>query len=157
MEFNLLRSLYFLPGIIIGLTVHEFCHAYVAKQCGDTTSEEQGRITLNPLKHIDPMGFIFLIIVGFGWAKPVQFDERNLRNPKYDIMKIAIAGPLSNAAVARTQSKKPQVRYNENCDSRSAFECRSCNDALYNSLCLTNISKLYLSNNRQYHSLCNYY
>jgi len=100
MEFDLLRSLYFLPGIIIGLTVHEFCHAYVAKLCGDTTSEEQGRITLNPLKHIDLTGFIFLIIVGFGWAKPVQFDERNLRNPKYDIMKIAIAGPLSNAAIA---------------------------------------------------------
>ena len=100
MEFDLLRSLYFLPGIIIGLTVHEFCHAYVAKLCGDTTSEEQGRVTLNPLKHIDLTGFIFLIIVGFGWAKPVQFNENNLRNPKYDVMKIAIAGPLSNAAIA---------------------------------------------------------
>jgi len=100
MEFNLIRSLYFLPGIIIGLTVHEFCHAYTAKMCGDTTSEEQGRISLNPLKHIDPMGFIFLIIVGFGWAKPVQFNENNLRNPKYDVMKIAIAGPLSNAVIA---------------------------------------------------------
>ena len=100
MEFNLLRSLYFLPGIIIGLTVHEFCHAYVAKMCGDTTAEEQGRITLNPLKHIDLTGFIFLMLVGFGWAKPVQFNENNLRNPKYDVMKIAIAGPLSNAAIA---------------------------------------------------------
>ena len=101
---NLLRSLYFLPGIVIGLTVHEFCHAYVAKMCGDTTSEEQGRITLNPLKHIDLTGFIFLIIVGFGWAKPVQFNEANLRNPKYDIMKIAIVGPLSNAVIAMTLS-----------------------------------------------------
>ena len=100
MGFDLVRSLYFLPGIIIGLTVHEFCHAYVAKLCGDTTSEEQGRITLNPLKHIDLTGFIFLILVGFGWAKPVQFNEANLRNPKYDIMKIAIAGPLSNAVIA---------------------------------------------------------
>jgi Zn-dependent protease len=100
MEFDLIRSLYFLPGIIIGLTVHEFCHAYVAKKCGDTTAEEQGRISLNPLKHIDPLGFIFLLLVGFGWAKPVQFNERNLRNPKYDIMKIAIAGPLSNAVIA---------------------------------------------------------
>ena len=104
MEINLLRSLYFLPGIIIGLTVHEFCHAYVAKICGDTTSEEQGRITLNPFKHIDLTGFIFLIVVGFGWAKPVQFNENNLRNPKYDIMKIAIAGPLSNAAIAMALS-----------------------------------------------------
>ena len=104
MEFNFLRSLYFLPGIILGLTVHEFCHAYVAKICGDTTSEEQGRLTLNPLKHIDLTGFIFLIVVGFGWAKPVQFNENNLRNPKYDIMKIAIAGPLSNAVIAMTLS-----------------------------------------------------
>ena len=93
-----------MPGIILGLTVHEFCHAYVAKMCGDTTSEEQGRITLNPLKHIDLTGFIFLIVVGFGWAKPVQFNENNLRNPKYDIMKIAIAGPLSNAVIAMTLS-----------------------------------------------------
>ena len=97
---NLLRSMQFLPGIIIGLTVHEFCHAYVAKKCGDTTAEQQGRITLNPLKHIDITGFIFLIIVGFGWAKPVQFNESNLKNPKYDVMKIAIAGPLSNAVTA---------------------------------------------------------
>ena len=104
MKFNLLESLYSLPGIILGLTVHEFCHAYVAKMCGDTTSEEQGRITLNPLKHIDLTGFIFLIVVGFGWAKPVQFNENNLRNPKYDIMKIAIAGPLSNAVIAMTLS-----------------------------------------------------
>ena len=89
-----------MPGIIIGLTVHEFCHAYVAKMCGDTTAEEQGRVTLNPLKHIDLTGFIFLMLVGFGWAKPVQFNENNLRNPKYDIMKIAIAGPLSNAVTA---------------------------------------------------------
>jgi Zn-dependent protease len=100
MEFNIVRSLYFLPGIIIGLTVHEFSHAYVAKLCGDTTSEEQGRVTLNPFKHIDLMGFLFLLIVGFGWAKPVQFNENNLRNPKRDIMKIAIAGPLSNAVIA---------------------------------------------------------
>jgi len=104
MDFDLIRSLYFLPGIIIGLTLHEFCHAYVAKKCGDTTAEEMGRISLNPLKHIDPLGFIFLLLVGFGWAKPVQFNERNLKNPKYDIMKIAIAGPLSNAVIAMTLS-----------------------------------------------------
>ena len=104
MEINLIRSLYYLPGIIIGLTVHEFCHAYVAKMCGDSTAEEQGRITLNPLKHIDMVGFIFLIVAGFGWAKPVQFNEMNLRNPKYDVMKIAAAGPLSNAAIAMALS-----------------------------------------------------
>jgi Zn-dependent protease len=97
---DILRTLKFLPGIIIGLTVHEFSHAFVASKCGDTTSKDQGRLTLNPLKHIDPLGFIMLLVAGFGWAKPVQFDERNLRNPKTDVLKIAFAGPLSNALLA---------------------------------------------------------
>ena len=99
-NFNLARVLIYLPGIILGLTVHEFCHAWVAHLCGDSTSKEQGRVTLNPLKHIDPLGFIMLIFAGFGWAKPVQFNEQNLRNPKTDVMKIALAGPVSNALIA---------------------------------------------------------
>ena len=99
-NFDLVRVLIFLPGIILGLTVHEFCHALVAHWCGDSTSKDQGRVTLNPLKHIDPLGFIMLIFAGFGWAKPVQFNENNLRNPKYDVIKIALAGPLSNAVIA---------------------------------------------------------
>jgi Zn-dependent protease len=94
------RILEFLPGIILGLTVHEFSHAWMAKRCGDMTSEEQGRVTLNPFKHIDAMGFIMLLVAGFGWAKPVQFNEQNLRNPKTDVIKIAVAGPLSNAITA---------------------------------------------------------
>jgi Zn-dependent protease len=96
----IVRTLKFLPGIIIGLTVHEYCHALVAHWCGDNTSKEQGRVTLNPLKHIDPYGFIMLLIAGFGWAKPVQFNEQNLRNPNTDVIKIALAGPLSNALTA---------------------------------------------------------
>ena len=99
-SFDFARILKFLPGIILGLTVHEFCHALVAHMCGDSTSKDQGRVTLNPLKHIDPLGFIMLIVAGFGWAKPVQFNEQNLRNPKADIIKIALAGPLSNAVTA---------------------------------------------------------
>ena len=99
-NFDLVRILKYLPGIIIGLTVHEYCHALVAHKCGDSTSKDQGRITMNPMKHIDLMGFIMLIVAGFGWAKPVQFNEANLRNPKYDVMKIAVAGPLSNALTA---------------------------------------------------------
>ena len=99
-NFDLVRVLKFLPGIILGLTVHEFCHALVAHMCGDSTSKDQGRVTLNPLKHIDPLGFIMLIFAGFGWAKPVQFNENNLKNPKYDVIKIALAGPLSNAVIA---------------------------------------------------------
>lgn len=89
----------YLPGIILGLTVHEFSHAWIAHLSGDPTSKEQGRITLNPLKHIDPVGFLFLIVAGFGWAKPVQFNEQNLRR-KIDIIKIAFAGPASNAILA---------------------------------------------------------
>ena len=94
------RILKFLPGIILGLTVHEFSHALVAHRCGDSTSKDQGRVTLNPLKHIDPFGFIMILVAGFGWAKPVQFNEQNLRNPKTDVIKIAVAGPLSNAVLA---------------------------------------------------------
>jgi Zn-dependent protease len=101
---DILRTLKFLPGIIIGLTVHEFSHAYIASRCGDTTSKDQGRLTLNPLKHIDTLGFIMLLVAGFGWAKPVQFDERNLKNPKTDVLKIAIAGPISNALTAMVLS-----------------------------------------------------
>jgi Zn-dependent protease len=97
---DIARVLKFLPGIILGLTVHEFCHAWVAHLCGDSTSKDQGRVSLNPLKHIDPLGFIFLIFAGFGWAKPVQFNESNLQNPKSDVIKIALAGPLSNAIIA---------------------------------------------------------
>jgi Zn-dependent protease len=99
-SFDFARILKFLPGIILGLTVHEFSHAFVAHKCGDSTSKDQGRVTLNPLKHIDPLGFIMLIVAGFGWAKPVQFNEQNLHNPKADVIKIALAGPLSNAVIA---------------------------------------------------------
>jgi Zn-dependent protease len=99
-SFDLARVLKFLPGIILGLTVHEYCHALVAHMCGDSTSKDQGRVTLNPFKHIDPLGFIMLVFVGFGWARPVQFNEQNLRNPRTDVIKIALAGPLSNAVIA---------------------------------------------------------
>jgi Zn-dependent protease len=99
-NFDIARTLKFLPGIILGLTVHEFSHAFVAQLCGDPTAREQGRVTLNPLKHIDLFGFIMLMVAGFGWAKPVQFTEQNLRNPKADVIKIAVAGPLSNAVIA---------------------------------------------------------
>jgi len=103
-SFDLARTLKFLPGIILGLTIHEFSHALIAKKCGDFTSSDQGRVTLNPLKHIDLLGFIMLLVAGFGWAKPVQFNEQNLRNPKTDVLKIAVAGPVSNAILAMVLS-----------------------------------------------------
>ena len=96
MNFDWTNMLYSLPGVIIGLTVHEFSHAFVADKLGDGTARAQGRLTLNPFYHIDPVGMIFILIAGFGWAKPVQFDMRNLKSPKRDRILIALAGPLSN-------------------------------------------------------------
>jgi len=92
--------LYSLPGIIIGLTFHEFCHAFAAYKLGDTTAKDQGRLTFNPLKHIDPIGFIFIIIARFGWAKPVQFNPANLSHYRRDKAIIAAAGPLANFLLA---------------------------------------------------------
>jgi len=97
---NLQNILYSLPGIIIGLTVHEYCHAFAAYKLGDHTARDLGRLTFNPLKHIDLIGFIFIIIAGFGWAKPVQFNPENLARPRRDKAIIAAAGPLSNLVLA---------------------------------------------------------
>jgi Zn-dependent protease len=97
---NWQNILYSLPGIIIGLTVHEYCHAFAAEKLGDHTARELGRLTFNPLKHIDLIGFIFIMIAGFGWAKPVQFNPENLAHPRRDKAIIAAAGPLSNLALA---------------------------------------------------------
>ena len=91
---------YSLPGIILGLTVHEYCHALAAYKLGDHTAREMGRLSFNPLKHIDPLGFLFIIVAGFGWAKPVQFNPENLRHYRRDKAIIAAAGPLSNLALA---------------------------------------------------------
>lgn len=99
-HFDFLATIQMLPAIIIGLTVHEFAHAYMAYRCGDYTARDLGRLSLNPLKHIDPLGFALIVLVGFGWAKPVAFNEYNLRNKDSDVIKIAAAGPLSNAVLA---------------------------------------------------------
>jgi len=93
---DLQRIMYFLPGVILGLTVHEFCHALCAYKLGDSTSRDQGRLSLNPLKHIDIIGFLFILFAGFGWAKPVLFNPENLKNQRRDKALIAAAGPLSN-------------------------------------------------------------
>ena len=97
---NIESILYSLPGILIGLTVHEYCHALAAYKLGDTTARDMGRLTLSPLKHIDPIGFLFIIIAGFGWAKPVRFNPDNLANYRRDKAIIAAAGPLSNLVLA---------------------------------------------------------
>ena len=97
---NWQNMLYSLPAIIIGLTIHEYCHAFAAYKLGDHTAREQGRLSFNPMKHIDLVGFIFIVIAGFGWAKPVRFNPENLRHPRRDKAIIAAAGPLSNMILA---------------------------------------------------------
>jgi len=97
---NWQNILYTLPGIIIGLTAHEYCHALAASKLGDHTAREMGRLSFNPIKHIDIIGFLFIIFAGFGWAKPVQFNPENLRNPRRDKAIIAAAGPISNLVLA---------------------------------------------------------
>ena len=81
---NPLQLLYTLPAIIIGLTVHEWAHAYAAYRLGDPTARNLGRMTINPLAHIDLIGFAMLLLVGFGWAKPVPVNPRNFKNYKRD-------------------------------------------------------------------------
>jgi len=85
-----------LPALILALTVHELCHGLSAYALGDATAKRDGRLSLNPIKHIDPIGMLFILIVGFGWAKPVMVTPSNLKNPKVDMALIALSGPLSN-------------------------------------------------------------
>ncbi len=95
----------FIP-VLLGIILHEVAHGYVALKKGDATASLLGRLTLNPLPHIDPMGFFTFIITAllspfvFGWAKPVPVNIRNLRNPKQDMMWVAAAGPLANIFLA---------------------------------------------------------
>ena len=93
---NPLQLLYTLPAIIIGLTVHEWAHAYAAYRLGDPTARNLGRMTLNPLAHIDIFGFLMLILVGFGWAKPVPVNPHHFKNPRLAGILVSAAGPLSN-------------------------------------------------------------
>ena len=89
-------------AIVVFLTmpIHEFAHGYAAVKLGDNTPRYQGRLSLNPLRHIDPLGALCILILGFGWAKPVRVNSFNLKNPKRDMAIIALAGPLSNVIVA---------------------------------------------------------
>jgi len=96
----ILNKLLILPGILLAISIHEFSHGFVAVKLGDDTPLLQGRLTLNPLKHIDPLGFLCLLLVGFGWAKPVMINSRNFKNPRRDDLLVSLAGPLSNLITA---------------------------------------------------------
>ena len=82
--------------LIFSLSFHEFSHAYIAYRLGDNTAAYQGRLTLNPIAHLDLVGSLMLLFVGFGYAKPVPINPINLSNPRQDMIKIAFAGPASN-------------------------------------------------------------
>lgn len=86
--------------LFVALPFHEFAHAFAANKLGDPTAKYQGRLTLNPFKHLDFIGAMLLLFFGFGWAKPVPVNQRNFRNPKGDMAITAFAGPLSNLIVA---------------------------------------------------------
>ena len=100
MDLNLNFIIIAAPVILFALTIHEYCHALVAYRLGDDTASLQGRLTLNPLMHLDPIGTIMMFIAGFGWAKPVPVNPLNFKDPKKGMLLVAIAGPISNLITA---------------------------------------------------------
>lgn len=92
--------LYTLPALLLSLSIHEFAHAYTAYKLGDRSQKALGRLTLDPFKHIDIMGFICIALLGFGWGKPVMIDDRQFKNRSKDTMLVSLAGPLSNLLLA---------------------------------------------------------
>lgn len=96
MRLDLSVMIYTIPAILISFSLHEFAHGYASSKFGDPTPKLEGRLTLNPFKHLDPIGAISLLLFGFGWAKPVHVDTRYYRDPKNDMVWTAFAGPLMN-------------------------------------------------------------
>lgn len=99
---NLIYLFLVMPAYVTGFTIHEFAHAWAGTKLGDDTARRQGRLTLDPMAHLDPVGFLIIVVAILfglpliGWAKPVPFNPRNLSNPRRDSILIAIAGPISN-------------------------------------------------------------
>lgn len=87
-------------AIILAMTFHEFGHAYISYKLGDPTPQKDGRLTLNPFKHIDFFGMLMIIVVGFGWAKPVQINSQYYKDKKLDTMLVSAAGPIMNLIIA---------------------------------------------------------
>ena len=100
MQSYLIALLLSLPIVLLSLSLHEFAHGYVAYKCGDPTARNLGRLSLNPLRHLDPVGFGCMLLVGFGWANPVPVNTRYFRKPRRDMILTALAGPASNLLLA---------------------------------------------------------
>lgn len=101
-DFNLIEMLLRVPPLLFALTVHEFAHAWVAYRCGDPTARNLGRLTFNPIAHLDPLGTICLLFAPFGWAKPVPVNPYNFRQPRRDDILVSLAGVGANLATALT-------------------------------------------------------
>ncbi len=97
---GLIAFLYTLPALLISLSIHEFAHAWVAYKQGDISQKIRGRLTLDPFKHIDPIGFLCIVLCGVGWGRPVMVDDRNFKNSRKGTMLTALAGPVSNLLLA---------------------------------------------------------
>jgi Zn-dependent protease len=97
---DFIEALYRLPTLLIAFMIHELSHAVVALAFGDDTAKKAGRITLNPLKHLDPLGALMVLVARFGWAKPVPIDPGKFRRRKLGIVCVSLAGPLSNVVLA---------------------------------------------------------
>lgn len=96
MPYSLEEIPYVAAALMIAFTVHEFAHAWMAYKFGDPTAERQGRLTLNPMKHLDPLGTILIFIAGFGWARPVPVNRFMFKNPRLAGILVSVAGPISN-------------------------------------------------------------
>ena len=97
---GLIDILMLIPIILISLTFHEYAHAYAAYKCGDNTAKAFGRLTLNPISHLDLVGTLMMFFVGFGWAKPVPINTRNFNKPRRDLFIVSIAGVVTNLILA---------------------------------------------------------
>lgn len=97
---SFVQFLMIIPIVLISLSFHEMSHGYVAYLCGDNTARNFGRITMNPIKHLDPIGALMMLIFGFGWAKPVPINTRNFKKFKRDLVLVSLAGPVSNLLLA---------------------------------------------------------
>ncbi len=100
MNDSILQFIILAPPLFLALTVHEFAHGYVAFRLGDPTAQREGRLTLNPLKHLDPLGTIAFFIFHLGWAKPVPVNPAYFKDPQKDMLWVALAGPITNLALA---------------------------------------------------------